>query len=159
MYAITRLQYASGTWCWSVSFSRQGVLYQRSFFDPGLGGPAAALKAATAWRDEQLTSINPLSVAEFCQIQRGNNTSGVAGVHFLTSARQPQGIWQAKLKIKGKARHKSFSVLRHGWQAAYEMAVAARAQLLAEAKDSLYLHDKLAKKLAPKTPASDRFNA
>ena len=151
MYAIQRLQYASGTWCWSVNFARRGVLHSKRFFDPGHGGKAAALKAAIAWRDEKLAEVEVLSVAEFCQLKRDNNTSGVPGVHFLTSTSQPHGIWQAKLKIAGKGKHKSFSVLKHGWQSAYEQAVAARAQMLAQAADTPYLYDKLAKKLAAKT--------
>ena len=152
MYAIIRLQHSNGTWCWVVNFSRQGMSYRKSFFDPRYGGLKGARKAAMAWRDEQLAKAQPLSMVNFCQIKRDNNTSGVPGVHFLTSARQPQGIWQAKLKINGKARSKSFSVLLHGKQAAYEMAVAAREQLLAQANDQPYLYDKLAKKLAPKIP-------
>lgn len=152
MYAIYRLQYASGQWCWSVAFSRCGARYLKRFFDTGHGSRAAALKAAIAWRDAKLAELETLSVAAFCQLKRDNNTSGVPGVHFLTSARQPHGIWQAKLKIAGKGKHKSFSVLKHGWQSAYEQAVAAREQMLAEAADTPYLYDKLAKKLAAKAP-------
>ena len=152
MYAILRLQYPTGTWCWSVNFSRRGVHHAKRFFDPGHGGKAAALKAAIAWRDAKLAELETLSVAEFCQLKRDNNTSGVPGVHFLTSASQPNGYWQAKLKIAGKGKHKSFSVLKHGWQSAYEQAVAARAQMLVEAADTPYLYDKLAKKLAAKKP-------
>lgn len=152
MYAILRLQYASGTWCWSVNFSRRGVRYLKRFFDPGLGGKAAALKAALAWRDAKLAEVEILSVADFCQLKRDNNTSGVPGVHFLTTPSQPHGLWQAKLKIAGKGKHKSFSVLKYGWQSAYEQAVAARAQMLAEAADKPYLYDKLAKRLAAKMP-------
>lgn len=71
-------------------------------------------------------------------------------MHFLSSARQPHGYWQAKLKLGGKAKHKSFSVLKHGYQPAYEMAVAAREQLLATAQDKPYLYDELAKRVAAK---------
>jgi hypothetical protein len=153
MYTLSHLQATSGTWYWVVHFSRRGQRHYRRFYEPKHGGSAAARKAAIAWRDEQLATVKPLSVVEFCQLKRGNNTSGAAGVHFLTSARQPHGLWQAKLKINGKARCKSFSVLLHGWQSAYEQALAAREQLLAEANDSLYLYNKLAKKLAAKVIA------
>lgn len=153
MYALSHLQATSGTWYWVVHFSRRGQLHYRRFYEPKHGGSAPARKAAIAWRDEQLAKVQSLSVVDFCQLKRGNNTSGVAGVHFLTSARQPHGIWQAKLKINGKGRHKSFSVLKHGWQSAYEQAVAAREQMLAEANDSPYLYDKLAKKFAAKALA------
>jgi hypothetical protein len=150
MYAIVHLQAQSGTWYWAVHFSRRGRMHYRRFYEPQYGGSAAARKAAIAWRDEQLAKTDALTLVEFCQQKRSHNTSGVAGVHFLTSARQPQGIWQAKLKLGGISRSKSFSVRQHGWQEAYDMAVAAREQLLATADDRPYLYDKLAKRVAAK---------
>jgi hypothetical protein len=42
-----------------------------------------------AWRDEQLTKTQPMSMVDFFQLKRDNNTSGVQGVNFLTSARHP----------------------------------------------------------------------
>lgn len=150
MYAITRQQANKGTWYWAVHFSRRGQMICRRFYDPKHGGNAAAKHAAIAWRDEQMATTQSLSMVEFCQQKRSNNTSGVPGVHFLTSASQPHGIWQAKLKLAGKAKHKSFSVLKHGWQSAYEQAVAAREQMLAAAQDRPYLYDKLAKQVEAK---------
>jgi hypothetical protein len=150
MYAISHLQAESGTWYWGVHFSRQGKRYYRRFYEPKHGGSAAALKAAIAWRDELLAKLEPLTLVAFCQVKRGHNTSGVPGVHFLTSAAQPLGIWQAKLKLNGVGRTKSFSVLKHGYHGAYELAVAAREQILATADDRVYLYDKLAKRAAPK---------
>jgi len=149
MYALNRLQATSGTWYWVVSFSRAGKMRSQRFYDPMYGGSAKAKKAAVAWRDEQLTQTPALSLVQFCQQKRSNNVSGVPGVHFLTSARQPEGLWQAKLKIAGKARTKSFSVREHGDRRAYEMAVAARQALLAEAQDRAYLYDPLARRKAP----------
>ena len=141
-YALIRHQASSGTWYWGVHFRRRGRSIARRFYDPKWGGAAQARRAAIAWRDEQLAQAEALSLLEFCQQKRSNNHSGVAGV--------PEGIWQAKLKIAGKARHKSFSVKKHGWQPAYEMAVAARQDLLAQAQaqDRLYLYDRQAKKAA-----------
>ena len=148
-YALFRLQaQPSGTWYWAVHFSRHGQRHYRRFYDPKYSGPAKAKKAAIAWRDEQLASIPALSVVEFCQHQRSNNTSGVPGVHFLKSESQPEGIWQAKLKLDGRARHRSFSVRRYGYEAAFAKAVAARQELLASAEDRLYLYDSLAKRKA-----------
>ena len=76
-------------------------------------------------------------------------------MHFLTTASQPHGIWQAKLKLEGKAKHKSFSVLKYGWQSAYEQACAAREQMLAAAQDKPYLYDPLAKRIASKSSAKN----
>lgn len=151
MYALTHLQTDIGTWRWSVSFRRAGKEYRRSFADIKNGGSAKARKAAMEWRERQLAKIKALTVVKFCQQQRSNNTSGVPGVHFLRPGRQPMGVWQARIKLDGKARHKTFSVLKHGYRKAYELAVAARNELLADADDRLYLKSRTAKRLAPKT--------
>jgi hypothetical protein len=91
-------------------------------------------------------------VVEFCQQKRSNNVSGVPGVHLLKSEAQPAGFWQAKLKVGGTGRYKSrnFSVLAHGYREAYEIAVAARLEMLAGTEDRLYLYDSMARMLAPK---------
>ena len=49
-------------------------------------------------RDEKLAKAKVLGLLELCQHKRSNNSSGVPGVHFLTPAALPEGIWQAKLK-------------------------------------------------------------
>ena len=118
---------------------------------PKHGGSAQARQAALAWRDEQLATTPVLGIVEFCAQQRDNNTSGVPGVHFLTSPRQPEGYWQAKLKIGGKARHKSFSVRLHGDRPAFEMAVAARLEMLAQATNRPYLKHPTARRKADST--------
>jgi hypothetical protein len=143
------MQHNSGTWYWSVNFSRNGKAHCDQFSDLAYGSAAKARAAAVAWRDEQLKTAKPLTLVEFCQKKRSNNTSGVPGVCLMFSARQPLGFWQAKLTIGGgKYKSKSFSVLTHGNEGAYKLAVAARQQLLSDAKDVPYLYDPLAKKLA-----------
>jgi hypothetical protein len=154
MYAITHRKVSTTAWHWIVLFRRYGREHSKHFSEIKHGGAEPARKAAIAWRDEQLAKIRVLSMVEFCQLKRSNNTSGVPGVHYLTTASQPNGIWQARVKINGKARHKSFSVLLHGWHSAYEQAVAAREQLLAQANDKPYLYNELAKKLAAKVTAN-----
>jgi hypothetical protein len=75
----------------------------------------------------------------------------VAGVHFLRAGAQPQGFWQAKLKLgDGTQKTKNFSVAKHGEHEAYKLAVEARRQMLKSIADRLYLHDPLAIKLAPR---------
>jgi len=152
MYAIFHLQTTGGTWYWSVHFSRSGKYHARTFPELKYGGSDKALKAATAWRDEQLAKVPALTVAEFCQHKRSNNTSGVPGVHFLRPPVQPEGIWQAKLTLDGgRYTSKTFSVAKFGYQKAYELAVAARAEMLISAKDKPYLYHPIAKRLAPTT--------
>ena len=149
MYAIQHLQHEKGTWYWFVSFSRQGVRHERRFYEPQFGGSEPALAAAVAWRDQKLAEVKALTLVAFCQQRRSNNQSGVPGVHYLCPPRQPEGIWQAKLKLAdGTRMTKSFSVLKHGERKAFKLAVAARREMLTRAPDRPYLYDPLAKKFA-----------
>ena len=154
VYALTRLQAEQGTWYWAVHFKREGQLHYRRFYDPKYGGPTKSKKAAVAWRDEQLAKVPVLTKLEFCRQLRDNNTSGVPGVHFLAPARQPMGIWQARLKLNGVGRTKSFSVKKHGHELARTLAIRARQALLEAADDTLYLRDKVAIKKAGRLVAS-----
>jgi hypothetical protein len=132
-----------------VKLWRAGKSYSRRFYDPKHGGSRAARLAAIAWCDEQLASIKALGILEFAELKRGNNTSGVTGVAFTTSARQPEGVWQARLKLEGgKTQTKSFSVRLHGERRAFAMAVKARRQMLAAAEDRAFVHAKLARRAA-----------
>jgi hypothetical protein len=52
-----------------------------------------------------------MTFREFHQQKRSNNRSGVPGVHFLKTRRQPQGAWQEKIKLpNGGKITKTFSV-------------------------------------------------
>ena len=42
----------------------------------------AGMRAAIAWRDEELAKAKVLGVLEFCQHERSNNASGVPGVQL-----------------------------------------------------------------------------
>jgi hypothetical protein len=149
VYAINRLQADTGTWYSVVHFHRAGKLYYRRFYEPKHGGKAAARRAAIGWRDEKLAEVKALGILAFCEIKCGNNTSGVSGVHFLRPASQPEGIWQAKLKLgDGTTRNKTFSVRRRGGRKAFGLAIAARRQMLATATDRPFVRDPLAKRFA-----------
>ena len=151
MYAITRAKKAKNAWYWRVTFSRRRTHYSRTFYDLKHGGPAKARAAAITWRDRQLKQAGVLTVREFCAYRRSNNTSGVAGVHFLTSARQPLGLWQAKIKLPdGRKVTKGFSVKKFGRRPAFNLAVAARTQLLKLLGEQPYLYSSTAKKFAAK---------
>lgn len=149
MYAIRRHRAAINAWCWRVNFKRRGKSYSKSFSDITCGGSRKAKAAAIAWRDEQLAEIEALPLVEFCKQTRSNNISGVAGVHFHKTVAQPQGFWQAAIRLRdGKRIAKSFSVLRHGNKVAFNLAVAARVELLAKVEDRPYLSDPVAKRLS-----------
>jgi len=158
LYAIYHMQSAKGFRSWSVSFSRNGQMYTKRFFDLSHGGSDSAKAAAIAWRDEALATTPALTMLEFCQKKRSSNTSGTPGVHFMKSAAQPLGFWQAKLKMGGgKYLSKTFAVLKHGDHAAHELALAARAEMVASAQDKPYLKHPLAKLLAPKIRGSTKL--
>jgi hypothetical protein len=126
---------------WAVAFRRRGKLHSKRFYDLKLGGSDKARDAAVAWRDQKIAATKTLSYREFHQKKRSNNTSGVPGVHFVKSARQPLGSWQAKLKLPdGRMPTKGFSVRKFGDRGAFERAVAARWQMLELVSDKPFLH-------------------
>ena len=148
MYAIRRHRAAVKAWCWRVRFSRRGVMYSRAFFDLVCGGPKEAKAQAVAWRDAQVANLKALTLVEFHERHRSNNVSGMPGVHFHKTARQPLGFWQAKIRFHdGKSRAKAFSVRLHGYEEAFCLAVAARTEFLAQVENRPYLHHPVAKRL------------
>ena len=157
MYAIKRQMAAKAAWFWVVAFSRNKTRYYKRFYELKHGGSDLARAAAVAWRDEQLRQVKVLTVAEFCEKRRSNNTSGVPGVVFLTSKRQPQGLWQARLKLaNAPLKSKSFSVRQYGFAKACELAIAARQAMLEAAGDIPYVHDPVALRFAEmQAPAAE----
>lgn len=150
MYGISRLRRAKTAWQWRVHFRRRGMLYAKTFPDLKHGGKRAGLVAAMAWRDMRMARVRPLGLREFNSMRRSNNTSGVAGVHFLRSRRQPLGYWQAKVKMPdGRKIHRSFSVRRFGGRRAFQLAVAARTELLLRVPNRPYLRDNSARNSVP----------
>ncbi len=149
MYAIRRHRAAIKAWCWRVRFSRRGVSYSKSFYDLACGGARQAKAQAVAWRDAQLAKIEALTLLDLHKKKRSNNVSGVSGVHFHKTSRQPLGFWQAKIRFHdGTSKAKAFSVRMHGYEEAFNLAVAARSELLAEVENRPFLHDPVAKRLS-----------
>lgn len=155
MYAIRRHRAAVNAWCWRVNFRRRGKAYSKSFYDLACGGPKKAKAEAIAWRDEQLAKLKALTLVEFHKQRRSNNASGVPGVHFHKTRRQPLGFWQATIRYQdGKRIAKTFSVGKFGNREAFRLAVAARSELLAQVENRPYLYDEVAKRLATKRRAN-----
>ncbi len=147
MYAISRIEVKPGVWCWSVHFRRTGKAHYKSFYDLKMGGSKKALAAAIEWRDDQLAKTRALGKREFHQLVRINNQSGVPGVQFIQPKSQPQGSWQARLKMPdGKELARTFSVKRYGYEGAFKLAVKARQELLETIEDKPYLIHPTAKK-------------
>jgi hypothetical protein len=130
-YGIARLDLpAAGTHGWQVRLQRRGVKYAKYFSDRGNGGPRGAYEAARRWRDELLEGIARAEAeARVCR-RSPRNSSGVVGVSrvAVSSARGVvYWFWQATWSpAPGERRCVKFSVLRHGEQAAFRLAVTAR---------------------------------
>jgi hypothetical protein len=151
MYAISRIEAKPGVWCWSVHFRRRGKSYYKSFYDLQRGGSKKALAAAILWRDSQLALTQTLSKREFHQLVRTNNQSGVPGVQFIRPKNQPQGSWQARLKLPdGRELTRTFAVGKYGFDDAYQLAVDARKELLDQIEDKPFLQHPTARRFEKK---------
>ena len=131
MYGITRCKKKKydKSLSWKVVISRRGKMLNKSFYDQTWEGAENALAAAKRYRDALIQSIPPLTMREFAQMVKTNNTSGVVGVHFQ---RKPSGIvrWIAQIKLPGgKYLSKAFSESVYGSRAR-EMAIQTRQEML-----------------------------
>lgn len=155
-YAIYRIQLRPGIWFWLAAFRRCGKHYYKSFYDVRRGGPEKSLAAAIAWRDERLAKAKAPGKREFSRVVRSTNTSGVSGVQFVRPEGQPEGYWQARLKLSdGREITRAISVRKYGERAAFRMAVQARAALLETIEDTPFVKHPLAKAFCARqtTPA------
>lgn len=125
---------------WQVELTRDGKKFRKKFSDVRCGGERAALKLAQAWRDKTIAEHPTMSLAQYCEIPRKHNTSGVPGV-FLgkTTKRYKSGRvavfyeWVAKIPLGDKkVRMVRFSVNLYGSEEAKKRATAARQQGIAE---------------------------
>lgn len=157
LYAISRLQLRRSFWGWMVAFRRRGKHYSKSFYDVRRGGPEKSLAAAIAWRDEQLAKVKALGMREFCRLLRTDNSSGVPGVLFVRPRNQPEGSWQARLRLPdGRVLTKAFSVKKYGEREAFRLAVDARNALLDTVEDRPFVVHPLAKAFCARQAANDR---
>lgn len=126
---------------WQVRFQRRGVKTDKFFSDIGYGGKRAALQAAKELRDSLEASTAKLTVAEKSTEPSIRNRSGIVGVR-MHQQKDRRGdteyqywYWIAQWTDgRGRRRTRSFSVHRHGEEEAFQMAVKARKQGLAQAK-------------------------
>lgn len=137
-YAIRLRTGPQGT-AYRVSFTRHGKNVAKLFRVRDYGNARAALKAARAWRDRMTRTVAPETKREFSKRMRPDNTSGCPGVYLKRQiARRGDwsreyAFWQAQAPQGVKRiRSRSFSVDRYGFDAAYALAVKARAQFVEE---------------------------
>ncbi|HRB14789.1 MAG TPA: AP2/ERF family transcription factor [Nitrospira sp.] len=134
MLNIRRVDHdASSTHCWRVKVQRRKQLFTRDFSDGLHGGREAALQAAQAYRDMLVRTQAPLSKPDYCAILKKNNRSGVSGLtrvdrwELLRGRRVRKVFWGVQWPIgNGRSRHKTFSIMKYGEEAAFQLALAAR---------------------------------
>ena len=121
-----------------VSLRRAGQTVWRLFRERDHGSARAALKAARGWRDQIARELEPETKQAFSQRLMPTNTSGEPGVYLRRQVARRNGKeyeylhWQAQSPAGAKPwRSRSFSIDRYGFDAAYELAVQARAELIA----------------------------
>lgn len=118
----------------------------KNFPDKKYGGKRKALQTAKAHRDRMLVSHRPLSRAEFANVLRRNNKSGVPGVclvrckyYLVNGAERELLYWEAIWPSAVSGRFtKRFSVKTHGMQGAFELACRARRTGLRKVKGTFW---------------------
>jgi hypothetical protein len=151
-YAIRTRHGPWGT-VYRVSFTRAGTNVAAMFRAREHGNAKAALQAARAWRDRMASELKLETKQEFSVRVRPDNTSGCAGV-YLKHQIVRRGDWSAEyLHWQAQApqglkpfRSRSFSVARYGFDQAYTLAVAARAEFVTQVEGYIGL-----------TPIPERF--
>ena len=129
-----------------VTLRRNGRVYQKTFREKRCGGQDAALTLARAWRDAIIAKYPAMSLAQFCDIVRSNNTTGVAGVYRAVSRyRRKNGavservFWQARVPLpNGKYRLHNFPVATFGEEGGRELAIDARRRGLLELEGTVF---------------------
>ena len=143
-YAISlyRKKDADGQWKvlgWRVIMNRRGITVDRKFTLKDYGDTDAALQAAKDFRDELHRDYAPLTKREMCATVRSSNTSGVPGVQRVFDSGSPS--WKACLiDANGRMHSKQFSTSKYGEDAAFQLAVKARLQLLATVTGYVVYH-------------------
>ena len=138
-YAIARIRFKN---CqgWSVSVNRHKVSYRKVFTVYRYGCLDKALMAARAWRDEIVQTVPPMTLMEYSNQERVNNTSGYPGVYLMKLVKKDKAgnerchvSWEARSPTGLKpARKKSFAVIKYGEARAYELAIQARKAFVAQ---------------------------
>ncbi|RZL04161.1 MAG: hypothetical protein EOP36_01630 [Rubrivivax sp.] len=139
LYAITPLT-SGGQKGWLVTVQRQGVPYRKCFTVYRHGSTQAALQAAIAWRDQLVRTVKPMSLADYSNLERRNNTSGYPGVYMMRTIKKGKSgeerihlAWEARSPTGLKpSQKKSFAIQKHGDARAYELAVEARQAFVAQ---------------------------
>jgi hypothetical protein len=113
---------------WLFAISRQRQAIKRNFHDGIYGGEASALLMAKSYREAVLHLFPPLTRFQLSSKPRSTNTSGTPGVYAIHRGGKLVR-WRAKLEVKGRVWHKSFSIRDYGEEQAKALAIAERTRM------------------------------
>lgn len=146
-----------------VALTRDGKDHKKSFSYSRHGGEFAALEAAKAWRDAVLDTLPMISKAEAIGRFPTTAASGAAGVYRIWG--NPDGkqwdAWRAAYPNRKGApkRTKTFSIQKYGEHQAFEMAVKARADFMAELDDVVHVSNHAVRQILAKRAKEATGNA
>lgn len=132
MRYVTRLAAARS---WRVLFTRGLKTPIRVYFgDAAYGGTEAALVEAKRFRDQVIAIHLPATAQKpRAGVSRNHQfrdkPSELVGVSFrkeLRCGRYVAYLWEARVSINGHQAHRSWSVRKHGYTGAFELACAYR---------------------------------
>jgi hypothetical protein len=119
-----------------VQIGRQGKNSRKEFILDHYPSRALAEAAALAHRAIVLATVLPISRRDYHSILRSNNKSGVSGVFYKKPTYAgAMGYWTAHIKLRGQPQEDhTFSIKRHGFEGARELAIAQRLKMLENAQ-------------------------
>ncbi len=132
---VSRLKYASVSKGWLARYTREKVLFSKTFFDSAYGSAEASFDAAKQWHEEARRLLPPPNRREYVEIRKRNNTSGITGVHRAKkkSKGYAYDVWIASwITADGKSRNRAFYVSQHGEEKAKELAIQLRKEMVAQ---------------------------
>ena len=151
-FAVRLTRDRNGQEVFMVNLARMGKHVSKTFSPHRYGTLAAAQAAAIAYRDQLLADMPPMSRRECNAIVRSNNTSGVPGVTLKKG--EGRGSWLALIHWPdGSKERRSFAIGKYGNDEAFEMAVAARKDMLERAQGWMAKHPQSAPPKHMQVPA------
>ena len=99
----------------------------------GMGDRSRPSRRRSCIESRSLRPIRRWAMPTYCAIIKKTNRSGVSGLSRVDRLERSNGrlrrrlYWEVQWPIEGcRAKHRKFSILKYGEEAAFEMAFAAR---------------------------------
>lgn len=125
-----------------VKIRKRNKDFIKYFGDATYGGKRKAFENAKAYRDKIISTYRPFSRAELSNVGASKSKSGIVGVTLVekiekrNKTKHKYLFWKAWWSPKvGVRKTVSFSVNKHGYKKAFELAKKAREKGLKQMKD------------------------